>query len=265
VLLVAGSLVLAVLLFIAPRTSASPDGNREAGALKKENPAEADLSVYVNMASKTLEPSRKSQFDRLEGSSRFDSLAGFWQSLRRPDLAAYYAEKSLTKADSAASWIDAGNRYYYAVQFCEDRSEVPALYASAERCFRKALSIDDGNIDARIMLASCMVEGSGDPMEGIAMLREVEKSDSVNLKLQLTFAAFSMKSGQLPKAAERFRKALRADSSYIETYLHLADVYEQMGETDASINTLERFLAATSDPATKAEVRKYIEQLRKKK
>ncbi len=41
-------------------------------------------------------------------------------------------------------------------------------------------------------------------MKGIALLRDVEKTDSNNVKLQLTFAFFSVKSQQWDKAIKRF-------------------------------------------------------------
>jgi lipopolysaccharide biosynthesis regulator YciM len=114
------------------------------------------------------------------------------------------------------------------------------------------------------MLASCYVEGSEDPMEGIKRLREIEKTDSNNVKLQLTFAFFSVKSGQLDKAISRFNKVIAIDSNYIEAYLHLADAYEQKNETDKTIKMLEKYSAKTTDVTARIEINKYIEQLKSK-
>jgi lipopolysaccharide biosynthesis regulator YciM len=114
------------------------------------------------------------------------------------------------------------------------------------------------------MLASCYVEGSADPMKGITMLREIEKKDSNNVKLQLSFAAFSMKSGQIDKAVERFSKVLRIDSNYTEAYLHLADAYEQQGNKAATVGMLKEFAKRTPDVTARLEVNKYIHQLETK-
>jgi tetratricopeptide (TPR) repeat protein len=193
---------------------------------------------------------------------QFDSLAVYWNRARRPDLGAYYAEQSARAGNSAEAWLKAGNRYYYSIQFIEDKSETPLLYQCAMRCFSKVLALDPKNSDAKIMLASCFVEGSPNPMDGISLLREVERIDSNNVKLQLAFAFFSVKSGQLDKAVARFNKAIKADSTYIEAYLHLADAYEQMGETGKTIEALQAYAARTPDITSRLEIEKYITQLK---
>jgi Tfp pilus assembly protein PilF len=97
----------------------------------------------------------------------------------------------------------------------------------------------------------------------LALLREVEKTDSNNVKLQLTFAFFSVKSQQWDKAIKRFDKVLEIDPLYIEAYLHLADAYEQQGQTNKTIEMLEKYASLTEDAMAKQEVLKYIEQLKK--
>jgi tetratricopeptide (TPR) repeat protein len=174
-----------------------------------------------------------------------------------------YAEEIAKTSGKAEDWFKAGTRYYYSVQFIQDKTENPLLYQCAMRCFSKGLKIDPKNTDAQIMLASCFVEGSSDPMKGIGMLKDIEKTDSNNVKLQLTFAFFSKKSGQNDKALSRFKKVIQLDSAYIEAYLHMADIYEQQGNTAEAINMLEKYGALTPDPTEKTEINKYIQQLKK--
>ena len=112
------------------------------------------------------------------------------------------------------------------------------------------------------MLASCLVEGSADPMKGITMLREIEKTDSNNVTLQLNFAFFSVKSQQWDKAIRRFEKVIQIDSAYIEAYLHLADAYEQSGQINKTIEMLEKYKSKTDDALTREEIEKYIQQLK---
>lgn len=266
VLLIVGAFILFVLLFIAPKIAPGPsedDGHGHAA----ENTAipNATLEVYLNLALKNLDPDQKRALDKLRISKNNDSLAVFWDKLKRPDLASYFVEESAKSANTAKDWIKAGNRYYYAVQFSKDKTELPVLYQSAIRCFKKALELEPKNTDARIMLASCYVEGTEKPMDGISMLREIERTDSNNVKLQLTFAFFSTKSGQLDKAIERFNKVLAIDSNYIEAYLHLADAYEQQGNIEKTINCLQQYSARTPDVTAQLEINKYITQLKENK
>lgn len=264
ILLVGGAVVLFVLLIIAPRTGAASSTAKSEAMAKAKVPATANLDLFLSMASKSLDPAKKQQLDKFVASGQADSAMVFWDRLKRPDLASHFSEMAAKSANTADAWFKAGNRYYYAVQFSQDKSEEPILYQSAMRCFSKGLELEPGNVDARIMLASCYVEGSQDPMEGISRLREIEKTDSNNVKLQWTFAFFSLKSRQFDKAIERLQKVLRADSTYIEAYLHLADAYEQLGETEKTIDALERYAARTSDVTARLEINKYIEQLKNK-
>jgi lipopolysaccharide biosynthesis regulator YciM len=113
-------------------------------------------------------------------------------------------------------------------------------------------------------MASCFVEGTESPMDGVTLLKEIEKKDSNNVKLQLTFAFFSVKSNQTDKAITRFKKVLQLDPNYIEAYLHLADIYEQMNDVNKTIEVLQQYAAKTTDPTAKLEVEKYIKQLKLK-
>ena len=253
-----------VLLFIAPKIKPASEEQEGEPAAKAEMSDAATLDVYLNMAQKSLEPGLKKQMEQLMATHKNDSLSAFWDRLKRPDLASVYSEEQAKAENTAAAWFKAGNRYYYAVQFSKDKTEIPALYQCAMRCFNKGLALEPNNTDARIMLASCYVEGSPDPMEGISRLRQIEKTDSNNVKLQLTFAFFSVKSGQLDRAITRFNKVLAVDSSYIEAYLHLADAYEQLGETESTIKALEAYAARTPEVTARNEINKYIQQLKNK-
>lgn len=271
IVLTVSGLLLFVLLFIAPKTgsgSKSPEepAKKQIAAMPDAN---ANVEMYLKMATGTLEVNLKENYETLLKQSPanrdfLDSLVKFWDRLKRPDLASYFAEKKAQQLNSAESWFTAGNRYYYSVQFTRDETERPVLYQSAIRSFRNGLKLQPDNNDAKIMLASCYVEGTPAPMEGISLLKEVEKSDSNNVKLQLSFAFFSVKSGQMDKAISRFNKVLQIDSTYIEAYLHLADIYEQMNNVDKTIEVLELYAAKSNDPTAKIEIEKYIKQLKTK-
>jgi lipopolysaccharide biosynthesis regulator YciM len=262
IILVAGAVLLFVLLYTAPKT-APHKGKTEnkAEVLKADN--NASVNVYLGMAEKSLPTDKKQTYDGLMKEKKTDSLENFWDLQKRPDLASVYAEEIAKASGKAEDWFKAGTRYYYSVQFIQDKTETPLLYQCAMRCFSRGLKTDPKNTDAQIMLASCFVEGSSDPMKGIGMLKEVEKTDSNNVKLQLTFAFFSKKSGQNDKALSRFKKVIQLDSAYIEAYLHMADIYEQQGNTAEAIDMLEKYGAKTPDPTEKTEINKYIQQLKK--
>lgn len=251
-LLIVAAVVLSVLLYFAPKHS---DAASEKKTEQSSGNTTETIEVFVNTALKSLSSDLKSKAEQ----KNQDSVIAFWDKNKRPDIAAFYFEK---KAVNATDWFKAGDRYYYSVRFIKDPDEMPVLYSSAMRCYEKGLKLEPNNTEAKIMLASCMVEGSGDPMKGITMLREIEKTDSSNVTLQLNFAFFSVRSQQWDKAVKRFEKVIQIDSTYIEAYLHLADAYEQMGQKNKTIEALEKYKSKTDDALSKEEIGKYIEQLK---
>lgn len=261
------AVVLFVLLFLAPKTHT---GELETKVDEKETTVVASLETFITMATKSLKPEEKTAYDALVNSAKsskvdtaFVPVVQFWDKQKRPDFAAYFVEQIAERSQTSLAYSKAGDRYYYAVRFTKDENEIPALYQSAMRCYQKAVDKDAKNVDAKIQLAACIVEEGKDPMKGIALLRDVEKTDSNNVKLQLTFAFFSVKSQQWDKAIKRFDKVLEIDPLYIEAYLHLADAYEQQGQTNKTIEMLEKYASLTEDAMAKQEVLKYIEQLKK--
>ena len=267
--LVAIAGVLFVLLFLAPTKQNSKDAEKP--SLPKTEEQNANVEMFLQMAVKTLKPEEKTRYDALLATATgskvdtaFVPVTQFWDQQKRPDFASYFVEKIAERKQTASAFYKAGDRYYYSIRFIKDNNEIPVLYQSAMRCYQKALAKDPNFTDAKIQLAACYVEGSQDPMKGITLLREVEKTDSNNVKLQLNFAFFSVKSQQWDKAIIRFENVLRIDPLYIEAYLHLADVYEQQGDKNKTIEVLEKYAAATQDAMAKQEVLKYVEQLKNK-
>jgi tetratricopeptide (TPR) repeat protein len=261
------AVVLFVLLFLAPKTQPGKLESHENAASKTET---LSLETFITAATKSLKPEEKSAYDILlanANSSKADTafvpVVQFWDKQKRPDFAAYFVEQTAQRIQTSSAYSKAGDRYYYSVRFTKDNNEIPALYQSAIRCYEKAIEKDPKNVDAKIQLAACFVEDGKDPMKGIGLLREVEKTDSNNVKLQLSFAFFSVKSQQWDKAIRRFEKVLSIDPLYIEAYLHLADAYEQQGRKDKTIEMLEKYAGVTEDAMAKQEVLKYIEQLKK--
>jgi tetratricopeptide (TPR) repeat protein len=265
IVLVAISICLFVLLFLAPKTHTGKSEDKP-----KESAPLATIEPFLNMVTKTLSVEDKKAYDALLASATASSVdtafipvVQYWDKLKRPDLASYFVEKIAVKKQQSSAFLKAGDRYYFSVRFIKDNNEIPVLYQSAMRCYQTALDKDAKNIDAKIQLAACYVEGTQDPMKGIALLREVEKTDSNNVKLQLNFAFFSVKSQQWDRAIRRFEKVLQIDPLYIEAYLHLADAYEQQGDKNKTIEMLQKYASLTDDAMAKQEVLKYIDQLKK--
>ena len=265
IVVVSGALILIVLLLLA-NTKLLP--KEEAIVSDHANPNTLAFTNMVKTAVAGLSEEQKKSVQKLDDAIKsspnkklaFENMINMWDSLNRPSLAAYYMEQAALASPIEKNWLEAGNRYYAATRFVEE-ADRPLLFGKAMDCFEHVLELNPKNIDAKMNLAACYVEGSSEPMKGIGMLKELEKTDSNNVNLQLNFAFFSEKSGQWEKAIPRFEKVLKIQPDFIEAYLHLADAYQQLGKNDKAIENLEKYKTAVDDVTIKAEVQEYINKL----
>lgn len=265
--LIVFSVFLLVLLYFGNKT---PELDGENLKLEKNQVSSVDfktildkkLSFFSDSIKKEVEKLHKLEKDNSNKSWIYDSLVVFFDKSQSPDFAAFYSEKKAHHDKTEKNWLIAGERYYFAIRFVKDEQEVKLLYDRAIYCLNKVSELNPSNTSAKIKLASCIVEGTEDPMKGISLLREIEKTDSNNIELQLAFAAFSVKSGQLDKAISRFEKVIRLKKDYIEAYLYLADAYEKIGEKSKAIDALEKYASYVKDEGVKKEIKTYIDQLK---
>lgn len=269
-LIIGSSIVLFVLLFIANKKP-GPDSNREKaeegtpGQPKAETTV--DIKTFADAQISVMPDSLKKVYSELQKNANdtagLSALASFFNKRGMPVPAAMYYEKKVELINTSKAWFEAGNRYFYAVRFVRDKAQTASLYRKAISCYEKSLQKDPANLDAKIQLASCYVEGSADPMKGISMLKEIERKDSSNIQVQMVLGGFAVKSGQMDKAEARYQKVLKLKPDYLEAYLFLADVYEKKGDKQKTIETLEKYLSLTPDKEIREEIKKYIEQLKK--
>lgn len=264
--IIAGIVILIVLLLFAntrlPEKEKVAPGSEHAG-----NSSEGTIEPLVENSRRMLPDEQKQRVKVLEDATAtaadkktaFEAIINLMDSLRQPILAAHFMEKAALASPTEKNWEDTGNRYYMATRFFGD-AEKPALFKKAMEAFEKTLAINPGNTEVKINLAACYVE-SPDPMKGITMLKEIEKTDSNNVNLQLNFAFFSERSGQWDRAIARFKKVLKIQPDFIEAYLHLADAYERKGDKQAAIESLKSYMGLIDDVTIKAEVQNYINQL----
>lgn len=266
IVVIAGSLLIIVLLLFA---NTKLPKKQEAAGSEHAGHTEVTLSASVDNVKKALSAAQKLSVEKLEGAIKtsadkktaYENMINFWDSIQKPLVAAYYMEQAATASPVESNWLESGNRYYAATRFATTEEERHMLFGEAMESFEKVLAINPKNTEAKINLGSCYVEGSSDPMKGIGMLKEVEKTDSNNINLQLNFAFFSERSGQWDKAIARFEKVLKIQPDFIEAHLHLADAYEQKGDKANAIKSLQTYMDLVDDVTIKTEIQDYINKL----
>lgn len=262
----AGSLLLFVLLLFAKTI---PDKEDKSSSSGHAGNTTGSIPTLVEDSKNALAADQKAKIEQLEEALKtstdkkiaFESLIKQWDTLQHPIVGAYLLEQAAIASPTEANWNDAANHYYKATRFTKE-TEKAIVYEKAIEAFQKTLELNPKNTEAKINLAACYVEGSAEPMKGITLLREVEKTDSNNVNLQLNFAMFSARSGQWDKAIIRFQKVLKIQPDYIEAYVQLANAYEQKGDKANAIENLEKYASMVTDETIKTEVQNYINKLK---
>ena len=268
--IIAGAVILFVLLYFANKKPVKKAEDVMVNA--SESIKKVDLKVFIDAKIASLNDSLRMRFNYLNkqlvnsttsNTAPLDSIIKFLDDdLKLPDISSVYVEKKANLLKTGTAWNYAGKRYFTAVRFVKDPAEGQALYQAAINCYTKGLQLEPNDVEAKINLAACYVDGTTDPMKGIAMLKEIEKTDSANVSLQLTFALFSAKSQQWPKAISRYEKVIKLKPDFLDAYLYMADAYEKSGNTLKTIETLEKFASLCPDKAMSGEINKYIEKLK---
>lgn len=202
-----------------------------------------------------------------ENEFALDSLVEFYDMIRKPIGAAFYALKRAEKKNTAALWAEAGERFLLNAKYLGDQRQKADWFSRSRTSFEKAVELDPENLNTQVDLGVCLMEGSTfmgtPPMEGIGMLKSVEAKDPNNIKALINLGYFSIKSGQYEKAEERFNQVIAIDDKYAEAYLYLADLHERQKLYKAAIADLENFKSLIDDQKKVREVDDYILELSK--
>lgn len=149
----------------------------------------------------------------------------------------------------------------------------------------------------KLMQGIDLINGEN-PMEGIVLLKELVEKDSTNVDAQYYLGLFSVKSGQLDKAEQRFQtvlalkpddirylvevgyqymvmqepekalpcfdKSLKIDSTDNNSLFFAAQALEQLGHPAEAKEKYEQLLRHNSDEVVAEKVGEYINDINKK-
>lgn len=255
----------------APGTSASGHaGNAPmAGAFPGPTipPASTDslLQAAYKTASKedlakinTLETAIKAQPDSSKMPDLFDSLAATWQRSRQLYAAALACETAARLAHSEKKLNFAGQFYMEVAGIkAEPSVQLWAAYG-AVNCFKQALDLQPDNDTTKLLLASAYIEGTGEIMNGVSILKEITARQPDNIPANLMLGKMDIQSGQIEKAIPRFEKILQAEPNNREALYFLAEAYKGRGDKAKAIETFERLKKIVNDPDFSKDIDDYI-------
>jgi tetratricopeptide (TPR) repeat protein len=128
----------------------------------------------------------------------------------------------------------------------------------------KRILAEASPIDLRLMQAVGLVESSENPMEGIAMLRQILEEDSTQIDAHWHLAQFSITSRQIENASYRFEKVVQYDENqkYPEAYFWLAQTKIALDKDAEAIPLLEKYLTLETDTVVINGVSRMLVQLK---
>jgi cytochrome c-type biogenesis protein CcmH/NrfG len=259
ILIAASCLLVGAAIIFLPRSSNTESETKSSAsvassetfknqleAIKKQTPAE--ILARVTFFENKLKENKGN-----DASTWLDSLVFIWDRQMRPGISAEYALQKAELIDDGPSWKNAGIRFLAISNFFEGNDK-SGLLSRAIACLEKAQEKLPNDDAVKTQLGVAYVEGSAEPMKGIALLREAVAKDSNNLDAQISLGFFSMKSGQFDKAVKRFQTVMRLRPDLPEAGLYLAEAYQMDGKTDEALSVLDQILNASKDSALTAEI-----------
>lgn len=263
------SFFLFVGLYLAPK-------NYSVSRLQEQQVTETrnDMKLQVEEIKGTLDTARQlviSEFEtRYAGASGqekvawLDSIITFWDRNMRPAVAAVFAEEKADLTGTVEDRVESGNRYLSLGEFMEADDRAWA-FGEARDAFEKVLEKQPDNTEAKINLGICIVETNPqNPMEGIAIIREIVEKDSTNTRAILQLGHFSVLSGQFSNAIRRYEQALRVDSTLTEAYFFIGDTYAKMGDMENAELYLNKYKDTQTIEEVKVQIDAYIQELKLK-
>ena len=128
---------------------------------------------------------------------------------------------------------------------------------------KQGLSIDPK--ESKVAEAIALVNGTR-PMEGIRMLLELAKEDPGNAEVQWQLGQFSVRSGQMDKAVERFKRVIELDESkYADAHFMLGGIYVRSDSVAAAIASFEQYKTLVKESDVMHDVDRMLEELKQRK
>lgn len=263
VLFVAGAILLSAILYFAPREQKSV--GEKANASPSAFSFEGLLTQAKNQLKRQeLEPIRQVESSLSKDTTNLallDSLGKLWDLAQFPVVSSHYFEQIALLKSGEKNWINAAYRYFDAFKTTGDSTLRSIMVGKAIESYNKVLELNPANLDAKTDLGVCYAEGTGNPMQGILMLREVVKENPEHENAQFNLGILSVRSGQMEKAAERFEKVLSINPKRVEARYILGQTYMKLGNTEKALLNLEQVKKESSDPQLIEEVNSLISQI----
>lgn len=232
-----------------------------------------DFAVILEKAKGTLNSNKRDSMEAIElqlkkvrgdkeQAAMLESVGSAWESTGNVLVAGKYYAQAAAITGNKNTLEKAGDLLYSGFPTTSDSSA--RIFGAQEgvKVFQQLAKMDSGNLEYPIHEAQCYIDGLGQVMPGVLLLKDVEKKDPDNKEMNLILGRLAILSGQYDKAIQRFEKLVKLDPANAEIYFHLAEAYRAVGKNDEAIKSLEQCKALANDPAFSAQIDTYIQKIK---
>ena len=268
---VTAAVVLVLVLFMLPQVVVKKAAAPVADDLSHANPLRDSLAS-AGMVAKAVPPLPDSVLKQvadekvaLKAAStpsaralKAESIASKYRKAGHYDSSAVYFNAAADLNPDPENFLASGDAWFEAASVAGSLSEKGAFVAKARSRYQQAQKVTSFATEAKVKLALTYVE-SENPMQAIAMLREVLNEEPDNKSAILQLGLLSMRSGQYSKAVARFERLIELDSTNEQARFYLG---QSLKETGNKPEARRQFLKLKQN-ASSAEVKSAAEEILK--
>jgi tetratricopeptide (TPR) repeat protein len=273
VILVVVSLIFIIFLYLLPRYVVDNEKSQNLGIASDDELPATDqtgndkATVDVHSLDISAEDQNKINNFRIninsEGSDQLifaDSLSKIFLAYNQYDSAAKYLDIIAGINPGLTEYENAGNAYFDALSFALDQTKATTYAEKARYYYNIILNEDAKRLDIKNKLAMTYISSSN-PMQGIAMLREILEDDPQNEKALFNLGILAVQSGQYERGSERLKKLVSLYPQNVQGQFYLGLCYYELGQKDKARRQFELVKSMEDDPAVLATVEGYLKEL----
>jgi tetratricopeptide (TPR) repeat protein len=265
IILIVVSAALVILLFMLPKVVVENDSQLAQAPTSDSvaNKAEVHAAAPAELvdAISDLRGKYATVPEKEKNAIFADSLAGLYQTAGKFDSAAWFAEEASKFFNTPESWIKAGDHYYQAYTFALDQTRQKQFAAKSRAFYDKVLEKNPKLLDVKTKKAMTYLS-EANPMQGIAMLREVLVEDPKNELALFNMGMLSVQSGQYERAVERLEELIAVNPDHTQGHLLLGIALMNTGNKARAREQFEKVKLLDKDPSVQATVDSYLKDLK---
>lgn len=259
------ALLVAIVLFQLPKSVVRNQENQLNTATNTNPPSKDSLHQPSLSATQQKELSLlRKKFNQATDKEKklifADSLAEGFQRFNQFDSAAYYLALVAQKYPSKEIWTKTGNAYFEAFRFAVNGEKAAKMGEKSREFFQKILEVDPKALDIKTKMGVTFT-ATNNPMQGIALIREVLEQDPNNEFALLNLGMLSMQSKQYDKAVGRFEQILKLNPKNEEAMFYLSECYINLGQKDKGKTLLQNLSKNSQDSLMRVAAKTYLNEL----